>query len=217
MTGKEGKKPHRMFTVEFSDTRYTTEVHETSVSRNNIKDGLYPTVSGVGAIGYASVSDNPKAYHTWASIISRCYNPDAKSYYLYGGKGVKVSERWLRFDHFLEDLERIDGYDLNLFENGKVDLDKDMKQFDLPHEHRYYSLNTCTFISRQDNSAFRNYDKMKSAFTAISPDGKTYEAIGVRQFAKDHGLNHAGVLFCLQGKYKQHKGWKFSHQSPVDN
>ena len=37
-------------------------------------------------------------------MIQRCTNPKAPNYYLYGGAGVKVYERWLMFENFLDDL-----------------------------------------------------------------------------------------------------------------
>ena len=35
----------------------------------------------------------------------RCSNPNSPKYYLYGGRGVKVCERWNDFKLFLEDME----------------------------------------------------------------------------------------------------------------
>ncbi len=60
-------------------------------------------------------------YRAWISMKSRCYNPNATSYKDYGGRGVRVCERWLNsFEAFFEDmgkkpapdysLDRIDPY-----------------------------------------------------------------------------------------------------------
>ena len=46
-------------------------------------------------------------YRTWASIKSRCLNPNTNRYYLYGGRGIKVCDRWLNsYENFLEDMGR---------------------------------------------------------------------------------------------------------------
>ena len=42
-----------------------------------------------------------RSYH---SMKQRCYNEKCKDYYLYGGRGIKVCERWLNFKNFLDDM-----------------------------------------------------------------------------------------------------------------
>ena len=37
-------------------------------------------------------------------MISRCYKPEYRDYYRYGGRGVTVCERWMSMDNFIEDL-----------------------------------------------------------------------------------------------------------------
>lgn len=46
-------------------------------------------------------------YNTWRSMISRCTNPKNDQYYNYGGKGIKVCDRWLNsYLAFLADVGR---------------------------------------------------------------------------------------------------------------
>lgn len=56
--------------------------------------------------GESSYDNKTVEYKTWVSIRSRCTNPKTNRYYLYGGKGIKVCERWDSFDNFLEDMGR---------------------------------------------------------------------------------------------------------------
>lgn len=62
-------------------------------------------------------------YHTtWWSMVMRCTNKNDPSYQRYGGRGIKVCERWLEkytgFWNFVEDMgERPEGYTLDRIDN----------------------------------------------------------------------------------------------------
>lgn len=43
-------------------------------------------------------------YGIWASILQRCNNPNVRSYKDYGGRGIRVCERWRKFENFLQDM-----------------------------------------------------------------------------------------------------------------
>lgn len=43
-------------------------------------------------------------YKSWANMWQRCTNPNEEQYPAYGGRGIKVCERWGRFENFLADM-----------------------------------------------------------------------------------------------------------------
>jgi len=52
-----------------------------------------------------------RGYSSWAKLRDRCSNPNNKSFYLYGGRGISVCGRWLSgdgdksgFQCFLDDM-----------------------------------------------------------------------------------------------------------------
>lgn len=45
-------------------------------------------------------------YQTWASIIQRCTNLNNPNYKNYGGRGITICKRWLKFENFLADMGR---------------------------------------------------------------------------------------------------------------
>lgn len=45
-------------------------------------------------------------WQTWRSMRQRCEDPKHKSFPRYGGRGIRVCERWQSFDSFLADMGR---------------------------------------------------------------------------------------------------------------
>ena len=44
-------------------------------------------------------------YRAWIGMRQRCHNPNAANYPDYGGRGIRVCERWLKsFENFLADM-----------------------------------------------------------------------------------------------------------------
>lgn len=55
----------------------------------------------------AASTSNPYTYSSYQAMKGRCLNPKSHGYYNYGGRGIKICNRWLGtegFDHFLEDM-----------------------------------------------------------------------------------------------------------------
>lgn len=43
-------------------------------------------------------------YNTWGLMKGRCFNLNDRDYPRYGGRGITVCERWLKFENFLADM-----------------------------------------------------------------------------------------------------------------
>lgn len=58
-------------------------------------------------------------YAIWMGINSRCNNPNRKKYSRYGGRGIKVCERWKDFKNFYADMgERPKGLTIERIDNN---------------------------------------------------------------------------------------------------
>ena len=43
-------------------------------------------------------------YDTWNSMRKRCKNPRSPNFKYYGGRGIKVCERWESFENWMDDM-----------------------------------------------------------------------------------------------------------------
>ncbi|MEK7578857.1 MAG: hypothetical protein AAB456_04075 [Patescibacteria group bacterium] len=69
-------------------------------------------------------------YKIWNGMIQRCNNRKVSNYYLYGARGIKICQRWKKFENFRNDmiadyLEHCEDYgikDTSIDNNGNYEL-----------------------------------------------------------------------------------------------
>lgn len=97
-------------------------------------------------------------YEIWKGMRKRCNNPNAISYPYYGGKGIKVCQRWERFENFLSDMgERPDGCSIDRIDclgdyepsNCRWSTPKEQAANRGPRRHKKNSAFVCAFGKRQ--------------------------------------------------------------------
>ena len=70
--------------------------------------------------GHRRTSKTSPEYATWVSMMSRCNNINDPYFYLYGGAGIKVCEKWGAFESFYKDMgERPAGKTIDRIDAGK--------------------------------------------------------------------------------------------------
>jgi hydrogenase maturation factor len=93
----------------------------------------------------------------WNDMLSRCYDVNDIGYKYYGKVGTIVSNEWMRFDNFLLDVLKIEGFDRDRLLNHELELDKDKLQIGI--DSKIYSKDTCCWLSKTENLRISNSSK----------------------------------------------------------
>jgi len=68
--------------------------------------------------GHAITGNHSPTYNSWVSMRTRCFSKVYKDYRYYGGRGITICSRWMRFESFLEDMgERPEGTSIDRIDN----------------------------------------------------------------------------------------------------
>lgn len=153
------------------------------------------------ACGKGIKTKNKKFHSIWQGIRQRTTNPNTEHWECYGGRGIK-SEAFKFFIDFYDSMyekykKAIEKYgDEKILSIDRIDVNKD------------YTPENCRWISLAEQKG--NMRKSRW-FKAISPLGETFESKNQCEFARIHNLEDKQINACLTGRFKTHKGWKFSY------
>jgi hypothetical protein len=83
---------------------------------------------------------NSRTYDSWRAMRGRCLYRTNDFYHLYGGRGIKVCERWHSFENFLADMgPRPDGTTLDRYPNTEGNYEPGNFRWATSNEQSQYS------------------------------------------------------------------------------
>lgn len=135
-----------------------------------------------------------KLHAVWRSMMGRCYHEKNHSYKNYGAVGVTVCNKWKTYDGFLEDVDKIENYNLDLILKGKLQLDKDIKQQNKPKKE--YSLHTCCWVTPSENAGNRRNNKYIICIHLRSED--VFLTKNRDKLCRDYNLDSSSVWRILE-------------------
>lgn len=115
----------------------------------------------------------------WYSMKDRCYNVKHDYYYNYGGRGIKVCDRWLIFDNFYKDL--VNGYKNHVKEYGEKNTTLD--RIDVNGD---YCKENCKWSTKKEQANNRKDN-------VITPTGET-----LKQYCDRNNLPYLTICSRLQ-------------------
>lgn len=143
-----------------------------------------------------------RIYDLWLRMLRRCYSGEFPSY-----KECFVSDEWLVFSNFLQDIEKIPNYEQWRDNPGSfISLDKDINS----RGNKCYCLENCSFVSFSDNAKEMiqrcGYIKLNQPKKVVCTDEFGNETIyDSLSSAEKDGFLKSPVSECCRGKRKQYK------------
>lgn len=119
-------------------------------------------------------------YRAWSSMMTRCTNPNYCKWNRYGGRGISICQRWLRYQNFLDDMGRKPGKQYSL---DRINNDGD------------YEPGNCRWATPLEQSNNR------SSCIFVEWDGR---CLTIKQWAKALGLKPLTLSYRLK------QGWPIS-------
>lgn len=135
-------------------------------SKRNTKHGH--TIGGVRS----------REHNAWHQMVQRCTNLNYKRYAEWGGRGIKVCERWLVFENFLADM--------GLSPSSKHSIDR------YPNNDGNYEPGNCRWATMKEQCNNKNNNHL------LTHGGRTQT---VTQWAEEIGIKRS-IIF-----ERVHSGW----------
>lgn len=215
--GKNNKK-FPCVDVQFTETESIRSVRLSVAKAGEAKDMYAKDVYGIACKGNIKKVGHEREYCVWRNMLARCYVKKTMCYKAYGGAGVTVSERWLCFENFVNDLSSLPNYDEELFFSGKLQLDKDLICEEKGIYPKIYSKDTCTFLTHKENVFLTRGRKQPKELpnnpvmkvTDITTGKETF-VYDIRNYCKDNGLSVSSIYRRFNGQTltKSYKGFIF--------
>lgn len=142
-------------------------------------------------------------YNIYLGMKNRVFNTNYKKYKQYGGRGIKVCERWLDFKNFKKDMH--ESYLEHVKKHGEENTTIERKEIDGD-----YCPDNCIWATKTEQNHNRSFNKKTFKATNINT-GETYFHNVKSEFARMVGISDKHIGSVLNGNRKICQGFKFEY------
>ena len=86
------------------DCGTTVEIERASLTRGHTKSCGCLQIEISKQVNMRHGLKGTRVYRIWRGMKTRCHNPASADFGRYGGRGIAVCERWMKFEAFFEDM-----------------------------------------------------------------------------------------------------------------
>lgn len=150
------------------------------------------------------------SYRTWAGMLTRCRNPNEPCFKYYGGKGIKVCERWLVFENFAADMgEKKPGQTIGRIDNNKDYCPENCRWEDMTSQARNKSNNKIITFNGEIKTLAEWSEQTGIGYSTIlhriKAKWEMSEFLGYKE--RTHKRPGRRVLFTYKGEKKSLPEW----------
>jgi hypothetical protein len=151
-------------------------------------------------------------YATWFAMVDRCINKDHQAYPSYGGRGIKVCERWRKFENFRDDM--YESYLAHIKEFGEKNTSIDR----FPNVNGNYEPNNCKWSTKLEQSNHRRcVSKTKNHIEHVRMRSRVGAMITDIMHNDRKKSKHTKYLGCTIPFFRQHIESQFESWMNWDN
>jgi hypothetical protein len=151
-------------------------------------------------------------YDSWKAKIQRCTNPNHIEYFNYGGRGIKVCDRWLKFENYYTDLwvgylAHIEQFGANNTSLDRIDNDGNYEPSNCEWSTAFEQVRNTRVSSKTENFDQHIYwrNKLNCFLGRYLRENKTNTNLFIEYFS------------CTPTEFKQHIASQFTKEMSWDN
>ena len=146
-------------------------------------------------------------FRIWGDMNYRCNTPTCHAYKNYGARGIRVCEKWRKYQGFKEDMWETYLEHVNKYGERQTTLDR-------IDTNGNYCLGNCKWSTYKEQR-LNTRDKLYYIGERLSDNYKVLFN-NMTEFSKNNNFQRSGIGKCLYSGQQSHKGWSFHIASDLE-